>query len=102
MHLAAAFEKPEDRHLPGSSSASLAFALPAEIALVHLEFTVAHGSAPGIKILDIDEPTDFQTYVAVKAGKPLSRFAETFIAMLRQEMVAVTRALTGAERPLKK
>lgn len=66
------------------------------------EFTVAHGSAPGVRILDIDEPTDFQTYVAVKAGKPLSRFADTFIALLRQEMAAVTRVLKGAERSVKK
>jgi len=66
------------------------------------EFTVAHGSAPGIKILDIDEPTDFQTYIAIKAGKPLSRFAETFIALLRQEMAAVTRLPNGPQRYRKK
>ncbi len=53
------------------------------------QFTVAHGSMPGIRLLRITVPTRFQTYVAVKADRPLSRFAESFIGLLREEMRAV-------------
>jgi DNA-binding transcriptional LysR family regulator len=55
------------------------------------QFTVAHNAVPGIRLLDIDEPTSFDTYVAVKAERGLSSFAETFIALLRAEMTAVVR-----------
>jgi DNA-binding transcriptional LysR family regulator len=30
------------------------------------QFTVAHNSTPGVHLLRIEEPTEFQTYVAVK------------------------------------
>ncbi len=53
------------------------------------QFTVAHGGMPGIRLLRITEPTEFQTYVAVKADRALSRYAETFIQLLREEMKAV-------------
>jgi DNA-binding transcriptional LysR family regulator len=55
------------------------------------QFTVAHGAVPGIRLLDIDEPTAFDTYVAVKAERGLSSFAESFIALLKAEMTAVVR-----------
>jgi DNA-binding transcriptional LysR family regulator len=50
------------------------------------QFTVAKGAVPGIKLLRIEEPTRFETYVASKAGVTLSRFAETFVKALRAEM----------------
>jgi DNA-binding transcriptional LysR family regulator len=53
------------------------------------QFTVAHNAVPGICLLDIDEPTAFQAYVAVKAERGLSSFAESFITLLRAEMTAV-------------
>jgi hypothetical protein len=53
------------------------------------QFTVAHDAVPGIRLLDIDEPTTFEAYVAVKAEHGLSSFAESFIALLKVEMAAV-------------
>ncbi len=44
---------------------------------------------PGIRILPIAEETPFQTYVAVKADRALSRYAENFVRLLRAEMQAV-------------
>lgn len=53
------------------------------------QFTVAHGSMQGIVTIPIEEPTRFQTYVAVKNDKAPSLYAETFVKLLREEMNAV-------------
>ena len=53
------------------------------------QFTVAHDAMPGIRLLDIEEPTAFEAYVAVKAERGLSSFAESFIDLLKAEMTAV-------------
>jgi DNA-binding transcriptional LysR family regulator len=53
------------------------------------QFTVAHGSMQGITAIPIAEPTQFQTYVAIKNDKAPSHYAETFVALLREEMNAV-------------
>jgi DNA-binding transcriptional LysR family regulator len=53
------------------------------------QFTVAHGSMQGIRTIPITEPTRFQTYVAIKNDKAPSLYAETFVALLREEMNAV-------------
>jgi DNA-binding transcriptional LysR family regulator len=50
------------------------------------QFTVAYGSFPGIRLLAIEEPTPFETYVAVRRGAELSLHADHFIACLRREM----------------
>jgi DNA-binding transcriptional LysR family regulator len=50
------------------------------------QFSVAHGSVPGVRLIEIQEPTGFETFVAVKRGAPLSPYATHFIAMLRAEM----------------
>ncbi|MET0445753.1 MAG: LysR family transcriptional regulator [Pseudorhodoplanes sp.] len=50
------------------------------------QFTVAHGGYPGVAVIRIDEPTVFETYVAVKRGAPLSLHTEHFIERLRVEM----------------
>jgi DNA-binding transcriptional LysR family regulator len=63
------------------------------------QFTVAHGGVSGIKLLRIEEPTRFDTYVAVKRGVPLSQHAESFIALLRDEMRALQPAPERAPRP---
>ena len=55
------------------------------------QFTVAHGSMQGIATIPIAEPTQFQTYVAIKNDKAPSLYAETFVTLLRQEMDAVVR-----------
>lgn len=57
------------------------------------EFTVAHGSMPGIEIVPLKGDPPFQTYVAVKNDRALSRYAENFIRLLRTEMNATA---TGA------
>jgi DNA-binding transcriptional LysR family regulator len=69
------------------------------------QFTVAHGGYPGIALLRIAEPTQFDTYVAVKRGAPLSLHIEYFIECLRAEMHAVGPggpARKPATRPRKK
>lgn len=53
------------------------------------QFTVAHGSMQGITAIPIEEPTRFQTYVAIKNDKAPSLYAETFVTLLREEMNAV-------------
>lgn len=53
------------------------------------QFTVAHGSLQGIVAIPIEEPTQFQTYIAVKNDKGPSLYAETFVKLLREEMNAV-------------
>ncbi len=62
------------------------------------QFTVADGGMRGLKVLPIAEPTMFETYVAVKADRALSRYADTFIGLLRAEMAAVAPALNPALR----
>ena len=53
------------------------------------QFTVAHGAMPGIVAIPIAEPTQFQTYVAIKKDKAPSLYAESFVKLLREEMNAV-------------
>ncbi|MBA4220322.1 LysR family transcriptional regulator [Bosea sp. (in: a-proteobacteria)] len=62
------------------------------------QFTVAHGSMQGIAAIPIEEPTRFQTYVAMKNDKALSLYAETFVKLLREEMNAVVSPRLAAER----
>ncbi|MGL4241082.1 MAG: LysR family transcriptional regulator [Beijerinckiaceae bacterium] len=62
------------------------------------QFTVADGGLAGIKAIPIREPTAFDTYVAVKANRALSRYAESFIAALRAEMQGVAPSLNAAKR----
>ena len=62
------------------------------------QFTVAHGSMQGIATIPIEEPTRFQTYVAMKNDKALSLYAETFVKLLREEMNAVVSPRLAAER----
>ena len=63
------------------------------------QFSVAHGGVPGVRLLEIQEPTDFETYVAVKRGAPLSPYVTHFIAMLRAEMESAGKpARTRAAR----
>ncbi len=62
------------------------------------QFTVAHGSMQGIAAIPIEEPTRFQTYVAMKNDKALSLYAEAFVKLLREEMNAVVSPRLAAER----
>jgi len=53
------------------------------------QFTVAHGNIPGVRLLEIREPTRFETFIALKRGTQLSPYATHFIECLRAEMEAV-------------
>ncbi len=50
------------------------------------EFTVAHATMPGVRVLEIDATTTFETFVAFRGDRPLSIFAERFVEDLRREM----------------
>ena len=67
------------------------------------QFSVAHGNIPGVRLLEISEPTRFDTFIAIKRGAPLSPYAMHFIACLRAEMEAVghSRKQRGAENNMK-
>ncbi|MEQ8397481.1 LysR family transcriptional regulator [Thalassobaculum sp.] len=56
------------------------------------QFTVAHNQMPGIRCLEIEEDTGFQTYAAHRNDGPLSTYAENFVSLLRAEMQAATSA----------
>ena len=55
------------------------------------QFSVAHGGIPGVRLLEIQEPTRFETFVAVKRGAQLSPYATHFIKTLRSEMEAESK-----------
>ena len=61
------------------------------IAIVD-EFTLAADQWPRLQALDIAEPTAFQTYVVHRKDAPPSSYAARFVAALRGQMEAVTRA----------
>jgi DNA-binding transcriptional LysR family regulator len=50
------------------------------------QFTVADGAIRGIKTLEIEEATPFQTFIAKRRGTELSHYAEFFVRSLRSEM----------------
>ena len=50
------------------------------------EFTLAERKAEGIRMIPIQEPTVFQTYVAYRNDTTLSGPAEFFISALRRQM----------------
>ncbi|MBN9039224.1 MAG: LysR family transcriptional regulator [Rhizobiales bacterium] len=50
------------------------------------EFTMAGGRTPGVKCLEIDAESGFQTYAAYRNDVALSVYAEAFIEFLRTEM----------------
>jgi DNA-binding transcriptional LysR family regulator len=53
------------------------------------QFTVAHDTVRGVKLLRIEEPTQFQTYIAKRRDVALSTYAESFVLALGAEMKAV-------------
>jgi DNA-binding transcriptional LysR family regulator len=50
------------------------------------EFSLAGGNWPGLAILDIEEQTNFETYVAFRKDAALSRYCEALIQALRKQM----------------
>ena len=66
------------------------------IAIVD-EFTLSADQWPRIKVIDIVEPTAFQTYIAHRKDATLSSYGTRFVAALRAHMEGVTR-LKGNRR----
>ena len=77
-------------------------------------FTVAGGNWPGIVILEIDEATAFDTYIAMRRDITLSSYCDHFVVALRTEMMRTSEArpeiaesrpartrLAGSARPQK-
>ncbi|HEY6025084.1 MAG TPA: LysR family transcriptional regulator [Pseudolabrys sp.] len=60
------------------------------IAIVD-EFTLAVDQWPGLRALDIAEPTTFQTYIVHRKDVPLTTHGARFVAALRSQMDAVAR-----------
>ncbi len=50
------------------------------------EFTLAGGNWPGVRAIEIGEPTEFQTYVAYRKDATLSSYCLRFVASLRSHM----------------
>ncbi|MFM2422030.1 MAG: hypothetical protein RL291_560, partial [Pseudomonadota bacterium] len=62
------------------------------------EFTLAGGNWPKLKVLDIEEPTQFGTYIATRKDAVLSVYCDKFIARLRAHMTASAEASTQSGR----
>lgn len=56
------------------------------------QFAVGDAADAGLKVLRIAEPTLFEVYVARRADQPLSRYGAAMLDLLRQELVAATKA----------
>lgn len=56
-------------------------------------FTLADGAQPGLRVLQICEPTIFETYVAYRNDTSLSDYGRSFIKALRAEMHHLTQTL---------
>jgi DNA-binding transcriptional LysR family regulator len=61
------------------------------------EFTLAADYWPGLRMLDIAEPTLFQTYIVHCKDAALSSYGAHFVAALRGHMDAVRAPLNGAQ-----
>lgn len=61
------------------------------IAIVD-DFTLATDLWPRLRVLDIADPTAFQTYVAHRKDIPLSSHGARFVAALRGQMEAAARS----------
>jgi len=79
----------------GSMVASLV-AAGLGIAIVD-EFTMAHGKIQGLKCLEIEAESRFQTYAAYRNDVALSVYADAFIEFLKAEMAAVSGLSSTAE-----
>jgi DNA-binding transcriptional LysR family regulator len=62
------------------------------------EFTLAAGSWPKIRALDIVEPTNFETFVVHRKDATPSRYGTIFIAALRGHMEAVAASACPSRR----
>ena len=65
-------------------------------------FSAAYGKLPGVKCLEIEAETTFQTYAAYRNDVALSVYAEAFIELLREEMVAASQHGATGSMPSKR
>jgi DNA-binding transcriptional LysR family regulator len=56
------------------------------------EFTLAGDNWPGVRAIEIDEPTVFQTYIAHRKDATLSSYCLHFVASLRSHMERLVAA----------
>jgi DNA-binding transcriptional LysR family regulator len=61
-------------------------------------FTLAGGNWPDIRLLDIEEPTAFETYFATRKDVTLSSYCAAFIDNLQRHMTQVTGASRKARQ----
>jgi DNA-binding transcriptional LysR family regulator len=62
------------------------------------EFTLAGGNWPNLAILDIEEPTSFDTFIAVRTDAALSSACDRFIQSLRRHVAEAATAAQPAVR----
>ena len=62
------------------------------------EFTLAGGNWPSLAVLDITEPTEFDTYIATRKDTGLSSYCERFIQSLARNM-ALTAIVPASKAP---
>ena len=63
------------------------------------EFTLAGDNWPGVRAIEIDEPTVFQTYVAYRKDATLSSYCVHFVAVAAQPHGAPRRRRRARARP---
>ena len=59
------------------------------------EFTLAVGNWPDLRVLDSEEPTAFQTYIATRTDATLSSYCDSFVTSLRTHMEHLGSELAG-------
>ena len=60
------------------------------------EFTLAGDNWPGVRAIEIDEPTVFQTYIAYRKDATLSSYCQHFVASLRSHMERLVEGSSSA------
>jgi DNA-binding transcriptional LysR family regulator len=64
------------------------------------EFTLAGGNWPGVRAIEIAEPTVFQTYVAYRKDATPSTYCVRFVASLRSHMERLVKGASVREGPV--
>lgn len=64
------------------------------------EFTLAGGNWPGLAIIDIEEPTAFETFIATRKDATLSGYCEVFVERLRHHMNGLSRPSKALRIPV--
>jgi DNA-binding transcriptional LysR family regulator len=62
------------------------------------EFTLAADQWPRLRVLDIAEPTTFQTYVVHRKDTPISSYGARFVAAIRTQIDGAARPRAGRRK----